>query len=132
MDMKKPGMIREWYLNFNWGMLAFVFHRISGLALVFYIFLHIYSIGHSLGGGNEFDRMMQSYNTPLGHVIEYFLLLAVLWHLFNGLRITITDFLRFSHQQRRLIFWVFIICGILAIGSLFRFIPALKVLIGGI
>ncbi len=131
MNSKKTGFIREWYLNFNWGMTAFIFHRISGLALVLYIFLHIYTIGHSLAGGYEFDRMMQSYNTPFGHVLEYFLLLAVLWHLFNGLRITITDFLRFSHQQRRLILWVFIICGIIAVGSIFRFIPALSSLFGG-
>ncbi len=130
MSNLKPNFIKEWYLNFNWGMLAFVFHRITGLALVLYIVLHIYSIGHSIGGGESFNRMMEGYNTPVGHVMEYFLLLAVLWHMFNGLRITITDFLRFSHQQRRLILWVFILCGVIALASLFRFIPGLKAFLG--
>jgi succinate dehydrogenase / fumarate reductase, cytochrome b subunit len=102
------------------------------LALVVYIVLHIYSIGHAIEGGDAFNQIMEGYNTPVGHVLEYFLLLAVLWHMFNGLRITITDFLRFSHQQRRLILWVFILSGVIALASLFRFIPGLKVFLGGL
>ncbi|RKY50775.1 MAG: succinate dehydrogenase, cytochrome b556 subunit [Candidatus Neomarinimicrobiota bacterium] len=131
MPNRKPGFLKEWILNFNWGMLAFVFHRITGLALVLYIILHIYSVGHSLEGGDSFNQMMEGYNTPVGHVLEYFLLLAVLWHMFNGIRITVTDFLRFSHKQKVLILWVFIFSGAIALASLFRFIPELKVLFGG-
>jgi len=115
MSNRKPHFFKEWFLNFNWNMLAFVFHRISGLALVFYIILHIYSIGHSLAGGDAFDRMMEAYNTPFGHILEYFLLLAVLWHMFNGIRIIVLDFFCFSHKQKVFILWVFIVCGVIAL-----------------
>ncbi|MBN2571961.1 MAG: succinate dehydrogenase, cytochrome b556 subunit [Ignavibacteriales bacterium] len=118
-------------LNFNWGTIAFIMHRISGLALVFYILAHIYSISMVTGGEQSFNDMMASYDTPFGHIIEYLLFLAVLWHLFNGLRITITDLLRFSHQGKRLFVWVFILSGIIAIASLFVFFPELKTLLGG-
>ena len=118
-------------LNFHWGAIAFILHRITGLALVFYIIVHIYSVGNVLGGKEAFNAIMDGYNSAFGHVIEYLLLLAVLWHLFNGLRITITDFLRFSHEGKRLFIWVFIISGIIAILSLFVFFPELKTMIGG-
>jgi succinate dehydrogenase/fumarate reductase cytochrome b subunit len=84
-----------------------------------------------LGGKSAFDVMMKGYDNSMGHVIEYLLLLAVVWHLFNGLRITMTDFLRFSHEGKRLFIWVFIISGIIAIASLFVFFPELKTLFGG-
>ncbi len=112
--------MQEWRLNFNWGMMAFIFHRVTGIALVFYIIAHIWSISHSHG---DFDSMMGKYDTPIGHIIEWLLLLAVLWHLFNGLRITVTDFLRFTHQQKRLIIWVFVLSAIIALAALPKFIP---------
>ena len=118
-------------LNFHWGAIAFVLHRITGLALVLYIIMHIYSVGNVLGGEDAFNTIMKGYDNTFGHVIEYLLLLAVIWHLFNGLRITITDFLRFSHEGKRLFVWVFIISGIIAILSLFVFFPELKTMIGG-
>lgn len=118
-------------LNFHWGAIAFILHRITGLALVFYIIMHIYSVGNVLGGEEAFNTIMKGYDNTFGHVIEYLLLLAVLWHLFNGLRITITDFLRFSHEGKRLFVWVFVISGIIAILSLFVFFPELKTMIGG-
>jgi len=118
-------------LNLHWGAIAFILHRITGLALVLYIIMHIYSVGNVLGGEEAFNTIMKGYDNTLGHVIEYLLLLAVLWHLFNGLRITITDFLRFSHEGKRLFIWVFIISGIIAVLSLFIFFPELKTMIGG-
>jgi succinate dehydrogenase cytochrome b556 subunit len=118
-------------MNFHWGAIAFILHRITGLALVIYILLHIYSVSSVLGGKSAFDVMMKGYDNSMGHVIEYLLLLAVVWHLFNGLRITMTDFLRFSHEGKRLFIWVFIISGIIAIASLFVFFPELKTLFGG-
>lgn len=128
----KLSTVQEWRLNFNWGMLAFIFHRITGLALVLYIFGHLWSISHSLGGKNFFNEMMGLYNTHIGHLVEWFLLLAVLWHLFNGLRITITDFLRFTHQQKRLVMWVFVISGVIALAALPKFIPWLFAGLGGV
>jgi len=126
----KLNTLQEWKLNFNWGMLAFILHRLTGLALVFYVFAHIWSISHITGGQGYFDEMMAAYDSPVGHIIEFLLLLAVLWHMFNGLRITVTDFLRFSHQQKRLIIWVFVLSGAVALVSIFKFIPALKPLFG--
>ncbi|MCK5520647.1 MAG: succinate dehydrogenase, cytochrome b556 subunit [Candidatus Marinimicrobia bacterium] len=126
----KLNTLQEWKLNFNWGMLAFILHRVTGMALVIYIIAHIYSLSHILGGTADFDHFMRGYDTTLGHIIEYLLLLAFLWHMFNGLRITVTDFLRFSHQQKRLVIWVFILSAIVALASLTHFIPEIKPLLG--
>ncbi len=126
----KTNTLKEWKLNFNWGMLAFIMHRVTGLALVLYLILHVYSLSHVLNGVDTFDHFMKGYDSSIGHVIEFLLLLAVLWHLFNGLRITITDFLRFTHQQKRLIIWVFVISAVIAILSITHFIPEIKPLLG--
>jgi len=118
-------------LNFHWGAIAFFLHRLTGLALVFYIIAHLYSISSVLGGEETFNDLMEAYNTPFGHIIEYLLLLAVVWHLFNGFRITVTDFLRFSHQGKRLFVWVFVLSGIVAVACLFVFFPELNNIWGG-
>lgn len=85
---------QEIRLNGNSGMLSFVLHRLTGLALVAYLIPHLYSVGMSRrdADGQAFNATMAAYNTPLFHLAEYLLLLCVLMHLLHGLKITIADF----------------------------------------
>ena len=43
---------KETFLNVNSGMISYVFHRISGLAICLYLFLHIYTLS-AVWEGNE-------------------------------------------------------------------------------
>ena len=74
------------------GMLAWAFHRISGVAIWAFILLHVLDIW--LVGANPalYDEVLAVYASPIGRVAETLLGAALLYHALNGLRIVIMDF----------------------------------------
>ena len=74
------------------GMLAWAFHRISGVAIWAFILLHVLDIW--LVGANPalYDEVLAIYASPIGRVGETLLGAALLYHALNGLRIVIMDF----------------------------------------
>lgn len=86
------------------GMLAHVIQRITGLLLLFYLFLHVRTI-YSLSEGPEaFDRAVGRFRTPFFKLLEIALLGAVILHALNGVRITLLD-LGVAHGRQRRLFW---------------------------
>lgn len=90
------------------GSLAFVLHRVSGIALIVYLILHIISITKA---GNldptDYDVVMRRFQEPDFKVGEIALWAAVLFHGINGIRILLVDFvLDRSHISKQL-FWYF-------------------------
>ncbi len=79
------------YHNFL-GSWAWLLHRLSGLALIFYLTLHIWVISHLAQGAESFNAMMDFLNTPLFKILEVGLWGVILFHAFNGLRVAIVDF----------------------------------------
>jgi succinate dehydrogenase / fumarate reductase cytochrome b subunit len=74
------------------GMLAWAFHRISGVAIWAFILLHVLDIW--LVGVNPglYNEVLKVYASPFGRVLEALLGAALLYHALNGLRIVIMDF----------------------------------------
>ncbi len=74
------------------GYLAWLLHRVTGLGLALYLFLHIW-VTHTIGRGREsFDQVMVLLQSPLAHVAEVLLLGAVVFHGLNGIRIVLIDY----------------------------------------
>ena len=73
------------------GSWAWIFHRLSGIALIGYLFLHIYSVSPLSQGREAFNSKMQSFSSPFFMVLEWFLFAFVLFHSFNGIRIVLVD-----------------------------------------
>ncbi|MEO5965491.1 MAG: succinate dehydrogenase, cytochrome b556 subunit [Candidatus Limnocylindrales bacterium] len=74
------------------GMLAWAFHRISGVAVWAFILLHVLDIW-LIGANRElYDEVLKIYASPIGRVGETLLGAALLYHALNGLRIIIMDF----------------------------------------
>ncbi len=85
------------------GMLAWAFHRISGVAIFAFLVLHvidIFLVGFAPG---VYDTLLGFYATPIGIIMEWLLGAAVLYHALNGLRIVIMDFWpRMTRYHRQL------------------------------
>ncbi|HET7829232.1 MAG TPA: succinate dehydrogenase, cytochrome b556 subunit [Candidatus Limnocylindrales bacterium] len=98
------------------GMLAWAFHRISGVAIWAFILLHVLDIW--LVGANPalYDEVLQFYASPIGRVMETLLGAALLYHALNGLRIVIMDFWPATtrwHRQLWYASWIlFLVIGI--------------------
>ena len=87
------------------GMAAWLLHRLTGLALVFYLAIHIMGL-RSLSDPAAFEIYITVYRSPLFKVAEVMLLGAVAFHAFNGLRILVQDMFFRSERQRTLFYIV--------------------------
>lgn len=98
------------------GMIAWAFHRISGLAIWVFIVLHIFDIWLSGANPELYDELLFLYASPVGRVGETLLGAALLYHALNGLRIVIMDFwpaMTRWHRQLWYASWVaFVVIGL--------------------
>ena len=94
------------------GMLAWAFHRISGIAIWAFILLHVLDIWLSQVNQPLYDDLLTIYASPAGRVAEALLGAALLYHALNGLRIIVMDFwprLTQFHRQFWIASWIVIV-----------------------
>ncbi len=97
------------------GMWAWLLFRISGLILVFYLGAHIIVISTAQfsSDGSTFTDVMKFLEHPVALVLDLALVVAVLYHALNGVRIILMDF-GVGIQRHKIIFWscmaVVVIC----------------------
>ena len=92
------------------GMWAWLLHRITGLGLVCYIFLHTALMSSSLLRGQAaFDATLSVLmGHPIFQLFETVLLAAVLYHGFNGIRVLLFDMgIGITVRSQKVMFWVF-------------------------
>ncbi|MDD4857375.1 MAG: succinate dehydrogenase, cytochrome b556 subunit [Candidatus Krumholzibacteria bacterium] len=84
------------------GTAAWILHRLAGLALILYLLVHIWVIHHLIGGQQSFDKIMEFFNNPLAKALEIGLVGVILYHLWNGLRVTLIDMGVMVERQKAL------------------------------
>jgi succinate dehydrogenase / fumarate reductase cytochrome b subunit len=98
------------------GMLAWAFHRISGVAIWAFILLHVLDIWLANVNPKLYNDLLTLYGSPIGRVGESLLGAALLYHALNGLRIIIMDFwpsMTRYHKQLWYANWaVFVVVGV--------------------
>ena len=123
--MKPVFFLKEFGLNFNLGMLSFLFQRLTGVLLTVYLFAHLYTVGAAVKGEEAFNHSVGKYDNLFGHIIEYLLLLAVIAHMMNGLRLMTADFFSLTRQHGKLLWYVTVIGILMAVVSIVYFFPDL-------
>lgn len=104
------------------GSLAYVLHRVTGLALVFYLFFHISSIVEaSAADPSVYDVLMRRYQEPDFKLGEIMLYAALLFHGLNGMRILFVDFVTTSSHWHKKTFWL--LTGLVAVLFVLGAIP---------
>lgn len=106
--------------------------RMTGIGLALYLFLHIWSVGQVQRGGETFNATMRGYNSPLWWACEYLLLLAVLYHMFNGLRLIAADFLNLTEAQSKMLWLVVLLVAHIGGACIFVFFPGVIDVVRGI
>lgn len=74
------------------GQWAFLLHRLSGLAILAYLMLHVFSIGSVILGEEFYMRIHHTYDLWPFRVGLIFVTAGVVYHALNGLRIIVMDF----------------------------------------
>ena len=74
------------------GQWSWLFHRITGVAVILFLFAHVIDTAVVGWGPEAYNRVTAAYKNPVVHVLELGLVLAVLYHSINGLKITLIEF----------------------------------------
>ncbi len=93
----------------NTGFAAWLIHRISGLLLALYIFPHLYVLS-LLSDPQEFASIIKAMDNPLVKAGEALLLLLVIVHSLNGVRLTLLD-AGIATKHQRLLFRIAAVAG---------------------
>lgn len=104
------------------GMYTFWVHRITGVAITLFLFLHIWTLSAVFRGKEAYDYAISKFDTKIGCTFQYILLLIVAIHLLNGIRVTIADFWRLTRLQKKLLwisFYIFLIIAVTGIFTIF-------------
>lgn len=112
--------LKDFILNRHSGQQAFGIHRFTGIILALYLPIHVILHSIALIAGQEvYDRMARVIENPLGLLLEYLIVSAVIVHMLNGIRIMLIDFFPLARNHRKL-FW-----GAAGISALFMGISLL-------
>jgi len=87
-------------------MAAWLFHRITGLAILSFLLLHIVDIFLICWGPAHFNKLLVLYTALPFRVGEVFLFAAVLFHALNGVRIILIDFQPALTERQEVLFWM--------------------------
>ena len=74
------------------GHYSWLAHRVSGLAILFFLVMHVWDTANAHFYPPLYTWSLELFKFPLFALGEIGLMAAVLYHAFNGIRITLLDF----------------------------------------
>lgn len=86
--------IKGWIYGGRYGVERYLYalHRLTGLAILLYLILHIFVVGQRAWGPNAWKGIMAVVDRPVFHFLEYLLFIAVFYHMLNGLRLFFVEY----------------------------------------
>jgi len=93
----------------SWAQLAWFGHRLSGIGVLLYLFMHIVETSMVLLGPDVYNTTLGLFrNLPI-RLGEVLLMAALVYHSLNGLKVILIDFVpAASAWYRPLTYWVII------------------------
>ena len=97
------------------GMWAWVLQRITGVTIFFFLFVHVLDTAVIRINPTAYDEVLATYKTPLVGLLEIALVMAILFHALNGVRVILVDFWSKGVQYQKamsIVVWtVFLLTG---------------------
>jgi succinate dehydrogenase / fumarate reductase cytochrome b subunit len=87
-------------------MWSWVLHRITGVAIFFFLLVHVLDTSLVRLSPEAYNAVINTYKTPIIGLAELGLVAAILYHALNGLRIIAIDFWRKGVKYQNILFWV--------------------------
>jgi succinate dehydrogenase / fumarate reductase cytochrome b subunit len=95
------------------GMWSWVAHRVTGVLIFFFLFAHVLDTALVRVSPDAYDRVIDTYKTPVVNLMELGLTGAVLFHALNGLRIMAIDFWEKGPRFQRQMTWAIVVAFVL-------------------
>ncbi|MCU1419815.1 MAG: sdhC [Homoserinimonas sp.] len=91
------------------GMWSWVLHRITGVAIFFFLLVHILDTSLLRLSPEAYNAVIGAYKTPIMGIGELGLVAAIGYHALNGVRVILVDFWSVGTKHQKLMFWLVII-----------------------
>jgi succinate dehydrogenase / fumarate reductase cytochrome b subunit len=95
------------------GMWSWVAHRITGVAVFFFLLVHVLDTALVRVSPDLYDAVIATYKTPIVNLMEVGLVGAVLYHALNGLRIILIDFWAPGPRHQKAMFRTIVVVWVL-------------------
>ena len=95
------------------GMWSWLFHRVSGLAILIFLLLHIVDISLLSFGPTTYNNGILLFDSFIARLLSLALIGAILYHSFNGVRILLIDFWKKGSRYQKSLFAVVMVLTIL-------------------
>lgn len=100
------------------GMFTWVLHRVTGVALFAYLFAHVMDTSLVIVSPALYDGVLEVYHHPVIKLMEIGLVVAVIYHGVNGIRVTLVDFWsKGSPNNRRMMRVQHVVFALLTLGA---------------
>jgi succinate dehydrogenase / fumarate reductase, cytochrome b subunit len=111
ISRKLPGPIAWFDIRArSTGHLAFSLNRITGLGLVFYLYLHLAVLSLLLGGESSWSGFLEIATTPVFLGFDVLLVFGLLAHGLNGTRLALIGS-GFVPNHHKAMFWALMVFG---------------------
>lgn len=90
----------------NVGMWSWVLHRITGVAIFFFLLVHILDTALVRVSPEAYNAVIGTYKNPIMGLGEVALVAAIGLHALNGLRIILVDFWAWGTKHQKLLQWI--------------------------
>lgn len=90
----------------NEGMWMWIVHRATGVAVFFFLLVHVLDTALVRISPDAYNQVIGSYKTPLFGLVEAGLVAAIVLHAFNGLRIIAVDQWTWALRHQKLLVWI--------------------------
>lgn len=87
------------------GMWSWVAHRVTGVAIFFFLLVHVLDTSLVRVSPEAYDAVIGTYKNPVMGILEAGLVAAIVFHAFNGLRIIVIDFWKKGPKYQRQLLW---------------------------
>jgi len=105
------------------GGLAFILNRITGLGVLFYLYLHLIVLSQLAVGPSAWDSLLRNFFlNPLFLILDVVLLAGLLIHGLNGIRLALVGFGVVVDRQRALLLSFGVIGAVVLVIGALRFI----------
>ena len=103
------------------GQWSWVAHRITGVAIFFFLLVHVLDTALVRVSPEAYNAVMETYKNPVMGLGEAGLVAAIVYHAFNGLRVILVDFWKHGTKYQKQMLWaVLVLWVVVMVPFLFR------------
>ena len=99
------------------GMWSWVLHRITGVAIFFFLLVHVLDTSLVRLSPEAYDAVIATYKTPIIGLAELGLVAAILFHALNGIRVILIDFWGKGAKYQNVMFWVVVAVALVVLAA---------------